>query len=68
MMKKIKFTINKYTRIINTTTFLYKQISMGILIIKHVQFPSESNNFEFTKVKLHKISQAPGIYTISIWL
>jgi hypothetical protein len=68
MMMEMKFTINIYTKILNTICSQYKRISKSVLIVKHVRFSGKRNNSNFTKVRLHKIWRTPFVYTTNMRL
>lgn len=60
-MKKIKFTMNKLTLILDTMCLQHKIISSSALIFQNVSFPGKRSNYDFTEIRSHKICRTHPI-------
>jgi hypothetical protein len=66
MLMKVMFRIKVYSQILNAVCMKYDRISKSILIAQGSSFPHKGNNSNFAKFGLHKICQAPFVYSINI--
>jgi hypothetical protein len=68
MVKEMKFSVNKYSRVFYRVGPGYRELAMFIIINQYAGFPGEGYNFSFTNAEFHTVSNAPALYRVNVKL
>jgi hypothetical protein len=65
---KMKFSINKYSRVFNRASPGYGGLEKFIILDQYVDLPGEGCNFSFSEAEFHTVSSSPTLYRVNVRL
>lgn len=62
VVMKMKFSVNKYSQVLNRVRPGYGGFVEFIISDQYVGFPGEEHNFSFTHVEIYIVRSAPNLF------